>query len=173
MTLLDAMPVVPEDFSETEDDILCFFCDDKLADPTRDTDACVDCATRHGDICSEDNCMADVQLLTEDGYKCERHTFLYLQDIVENAYQLTEQLVEEESKLHDRFIELQELKESDGNHSGEIQHQQHIFDQMKSNIQQRRSTLFSMRHEIEELQDKLDVELVSFSTYTEYEKKDD
>lgn len=170
MTLTDTAPMVPEDFQETQDDILCFFCNDNLVDPTTGKDACMECGARHGDVCSSDGCMADTLLITEEGHMCERHAVLYLQELVADAFSLVQKLQEEEDILHDKFLKLERLKDKEGNHTGEIQHQKYIFEQMNSNVTQKRDTLFSFRREINELQKDLEVEYVNFSTYTEYDE---
>ena len=156
-------PIHEEDFEETKDEVICRSCHEGVADFTAESDYCIDCRKRHGALCGEPDCLADSCVVTQDGLMCQRHAQKYLESLVANAYQLYSQLMEEHDKVADKKIKVEHEEEGKESNPAEYQQQKYMLERMESNHSDRINVLERMVAEIQELQGKLEVELLDTS----------
>jgi len=153
-------PVQHHDFEDAESKEMCVKCEKGIVDFTGESDYCSSCRKHHGALCGEEGCMAESAITTEDGLKCERHAALYLEDLVTDAYQYLQMLHEEHDEIADMVIKVEHEEEGKETNPAQYQEDKYTLERMRDNHTNRISMLSELMIEIDQIQEKLDVELV-------------
>lgn len=150
--------ITTEQFAEGEEIPNCPSCKKRLANLANEDNLCLHCEGQTGKHCTKDGCKADRLI---DHNTCRPHAVQRLYNLYETAFQMSEELDEENEVISDMAADAHE-KKIHGLESQALQREGEIR-AMKNSYVHKNEELAGIADEIQHLQNLLDIHAIDFN----------